>query len=301
MVIFAFSAFLIAVCIYGLLSWGLKFGVDFKGGTLLEYSVGEQISTEELSANIAEAGMEISSVQTTSDLTYLIRLSPIQQEEKEKIDEILNEMVAGQVEELRFETIGPAVGTELVTKTFYAIAIAAGGILLWIAIQFKNVKFGISAVIATLHDSFILIGSFAFFGHFFGAEVDFLVVTAALTTLSFSVHDTIVVYDRIRENSIKVGGDVRHIANISVTETMVRSLNNSFTLLFMLIAIILLGGSTIKWFAVALFVGTIFGTYSSPFVAVPLLVSWDEGTKLTSNFIKGIKQRIPKLSLRKKK
>ena len=109
-----------------------------------------------------------------------------------------------------------------------------------------------------------------------GAEIDFLFVTAMLTILSFSVHDTIVVYDRTRETQKKYGGDMETIANKALTETMVRSLNNSMTIVFMLIALILLGGETIKWFAVALLVGTISGTYSSPFVAVPILVTWDK-------------------------
>ena len=109
-----------------------------------------------------------------------------------------------------------------------------------------------------------------------GVEVDFLFVTALLTTLSFSVHDTIVVYDRIREYQKKYGGNLYELSNKAITETMVRSLNNSFTIIFMLLSLILLGGETVKWFAVALLIGTVFGTYSSPFVAVPLLVTWDE-------------------------
>ena len=167
----------------------------------------------------------------------------------------------------------------LVKKTFYAMIISAVLILLWVAIQFKSFKFGVSAVLAMFHDSLVLIGSFALLGHFFGAEVDFLFVTAALTILSFSVHDTIVVYDRIRESQKKVGGRLYDLANKAVTETMVRSLNNSFTIIFMLVALLLLGGETIKWFAAALLIGTISGTYSSPFVAVPILVTWDEITR----------------------
>jgi preprotein translocase subunit SecF len=154
--------------------------------------------------------------------------------------------------------------------------VAAGAILLWVALQFKSLKFGASAIIAMFHDSFILIGTFSLLGHFMQVEVDFLFITALLTTLSFSVHDTIVVYDRIRESQKVHAGDLKDLANRAISETMVRSLNNSFTIIFMLVALVLLGGTTIKWFAVALFIGTILGTYSSPFVAVPLLVTWDE-------------------------
>jgi preprotein translocase subunit SecF len=167
------------------------------------------------------------------------------------------------------------MGPELIKKTAYAIVISAGAMLLWIAYQFKSFKFGISAILAMFHDSFILIGSFAILGHFMSAEVDFLFVTALLTTLSFSVHDTIVVFDRIREIKKKHGGEMVDVANKALTETMVRSLNNSFTIAFMLMALLLLGGTTVKWFAAALLIGTILGTYSSPFVATPLLISWD--------------------------
>jgi preprotein translocase subunit SecF len=159
------------------------------------------------------------------------------------------------------------------------LIISAGGILLWIAYQFKSIKFGIAATLATLHDTLVLLGMFSLLGHFFGAEIDFLFVTAALTILSFSVHDTIVVFDRLREQRKKIGGDLKDLANTALTETMVRSLNNSFTIIFMLVALILMGGESIKWFAVALLVGTASGTYSSPFVAVPILVAWEEMEK----------------------
>ena len=193
-------------------------------------------------------------------------------------------MVEGEVTELRFETVGPTIGPELVKKTIYAISFASLGILLWVAIQFKSIKFGVSAILAMFHDSFILIGSFSLLGYFFSVETDFLFVTALLTTLSFSVHDTIVVFDRIRESQKTSGDEFLDLGNRAISETMVRSLNNSFTIIFMLVALVLLGGTTIKWFAVALFIGTVLGTYSSPFVAVPLLVTWDE-------LVKRIKQR----------
>ena len=138
-------------------------------------------------------------------------------------------------------------------------------------------KFGVSAILAMLHDTIILLGTFALLGHFVAVEVDILFVTAMLTILSFSVHDTIVVYDRIRETSKRSSGlPMIDIANRAVTETMVRSLNNSLTIIFMLVALFLMGGVTIKWFVFALLVGTITGTYSSPFVAVPLVVTWEE-------------------------
>jgi len=272
---FAISGLLIAIGIFGLSTWGLKLGVDFRGGTIIEYKFTNPVSTEEITKKIEKEGIEVTSIQQTRENSYLFRLPPIGVEEKGRIGVILENLEENEVDELRFETVGPSVGPELVKKTVYAIVIAAGAILLWVAYQFKSFKFGTSAILAMFHDSFILIGSFAVLGHFFSAEVDFLFVTALLTTLSFSVHDTIVVFDRIREINKKQGGELKDVANRALSETMVRSLNNSFTIIFMLIALLLLGGTTIKWFAVALLIGTILGTYSSPFVATPLLISWE--------------------------
>ena len=274
---FGVSLLLIAISIFGLISWGLRLGVDFRGGAIIEYKFQEDISTEEATGVIEEGGIEVSSVSETQDNTYLFRFPPITQGEKESINNALNETYGEEnVEELRYEVVGPSVGPELVQKTIHAVAIAAAIILLWIALQFRSLKFGASAVLAMLHDSFILIGSFSVLGHFLGVEVDFLFVTALLTTLSFSVHDTIVVYDRIRESQGNYSNDLYELANKAVSETMVRSLNNSFTIAFMLLALLLLGGTTVKWFASALFIGTVLGTYSSPFVAVSLLVTWGE-------------------------
>jgi len=277
---FSISGGLIIVCLFALFSWGLKLGVDFRGGTIIEYKFTKEISTEEATKKIEEAGLEVTSVQKTEDGAYLFKLPPINVSEKGLIKEELGKLTGGEVDELRFETVGPSMGPELIKKTIYAIVISAGAMLLWIAYQFKSFKFGISAILAMLHDSFILIGSFAILGHFVNAEVDFLFVTALLTTLSFSIHDTIVVFDRIREIKKKHGGEDIDVANKALTETMVRSLNNSFTIAFMLMALLLLGGTTVKWFAAALLIGTILGTYSSPFVAVPLLVSWNRTTRL---------------------
>lgn len=274
-VYFSVSASLIIICIAALFTWGLKLGVDFRGGTIIEYKITKEISTEEVTKKIEDAGLEVTSVQRTGEGTYLFKFPPINVYEKEHIKEELTGLVGEEIDELRFETVGPSMGPELIKKTAYAIVISAGAMLLWIAYQFKSFKFGISAILAMFHDSFILIGSFAILGHFMSAEVDFLFVTALLTTLSFSVHDTIVVFDRIREIKKKHGGEMVDVANRALTETMVRSLNNSFTIAFMLMALLLLGGTTVKWFAAALLIGTILGTYSSPFVATPLLISWD--------------------------
>lgn len=248
----ALSSIMLGVGLFSLAKWGLNLGIDFTGGVVVEYQLPSGlVKTEKFSSNLDENGAKI-------------------REEIKKIN----------AKELRFESVGPSIGPELIKKTVYALSISAILILLWVAIQFKSIKFGVSATLATLHDSLVLLGSFSLLGHFLSVEIDFLFVTAMLTILSFSVHDTIVVYDRIREKQKKydpeLGNDIEKIANSALTETMVRSLNNSFTIIFMLLSLVILGGETIRWFAVALLIGTISGTYSSPFVAVPLLVTWEK-------------------------
>ncbi len=242
------SGVVIAAGIFSMLKWGFKIGVDFTGGVVAEYRL-------------------------KSGEDKIFRYGPLSKEESEKIRQ---DFASQGATEIMFESVGPSVGPELVKKTIFALLISASVILFWITYQFKSFKFGISATLATLHDSLVLLGLFSIFGHFFGTEIDFLFVTAILTILSFSVHDTIVVYDRVRETRKKIGGSMTEIANMAISQTMVRSLNNSFTIIFMLAALILLGGSSIKWFAAALLIGTVSGTYSSPFVAVSLLVTWDE-------------------------
>jgi len=270
----AISGIVIAAGIFSLFKWGLNIGIDFKGGAILEYRFAKQVSEDQISSIVKNTGVGVVSIQKTGDGTYSIRLAPIDTNQKTVITALLKKNF--DAEELRFENVGPTIGPELVKKTVYALLISASAILLWVAYQFKSIKFGTSAVLAMFHDSMVLIGMYSLLGHFFGAEVDFLFVTALLTILSFSVHDTIVVYDRVRETRKKIGGSMTEMADKAITETMVRSLNNSFTIIFMLVALILLGGTTVKWFAATLLIGTISGTYSSPFVAVPILVTWDE-------------------------
>lgn len=264
--------------IFSILFWGLPLGIEFKGGTLIEYHLKNDVGADKISSVVKQSKMDLVSVQKTQANSYLLKLGQVNSTQRADLKKSF-EKVAGGVDELRFETIGPTIGPDLVKKTVYGMLMAAGGILLWVAVQFRSFKFGISAVLAMLHDSLVTIGVYSIFGHFFGAEVDLLFVTALLTVLSFSVHDTIIVYDRIRESKKGFGTDLYELANKAVSETMVRSLNNTFVVVFMMIAILLLGGSTIRFFVATLLVGTISGAYSSPFVAVPILVTWDEIAK----------------------
>jgi preprotein translocase subunit SecF len=281
---FTFSGIFLLISIFSLLSWKIKLGIDFTGGAVFDYRFSKSIDDSQIEKVFKDVGVTNINVDSGGNGQFTIKTGAITQEDKSKLDKELKN-IDKEVAELSYEAVGPAIGPELIQKTIYALLLSAGVILLWVAYQFKNIKFGLSAVLAMFHDSLVLLGSFSLMGHFWRVEVDFLFVTAMLTILAFSVHDTIVVFDRIREVRKKTSGSISKIADSAVTQTMVRSLNNSFTIIFMLVALVLLGGDSIRWFAVALLIGTVSGTYSSPFVAVPLLVTFNDMKKVNLNFI----------------
>lgn len=280
---FLISAMALIPGIYALLNWGLKPAIDFTGGSLLELKLENDQVSDQLKAVIAEQEIEVSSVQPTGENSYLFRMKPIDKDQSQAIQSALAEKF-GSVEELRFETVGPTLGRELLRKTIIAVFLAAGFILLYVAFRFGELKYGFCAILAMFHDTLILLGAFSFLGRFYGVEVDTLFVTAVLTTLSFSVHDTVVIYDQIRESlrRQKRGESFESVANQAVTNTLVRSLNNSLTIIFVLLALLLFGGETIKWFILALMVGTVSGTYSSTFIAAPLLMVWESFSRRLS-------------------
>ncbi len=283
-----FSAILVLLSLFSLLMWKLKPGIDFTGGTVIEYRFSRVVQENDIYNIFLENNSENLTLHTSDNINYSLNLGPLSPEDKKGIDQGL-QVLDSDVQELKFELVGPSIGPELTKKTIYALLFSAGVILLWVAYQFKNVKYGLSAVFAMAHDSIILLGAFSLLGHFWGIEIDFLFVTAVLTVLSFSVHDTIVVFDRIREVKKRSHGSISDIADEAISQTMVRSLNNSFTIIFMLVSLVLLGGDSIRWFSVALLIGTISGTYSSPFVAVPLLVTL-HGLKFKS--LSALRQKI---------
>jgi len=277
---FLLSAVVLIPGIFSLVLFGLRPSIDFTGGSLLELKFSNQqtvISDQQVKEVAEEKGFAVSSVQVSGEKTFLLRFKPITKDDASTIKAAMAEKFAEMPEELRFETVGPILGQELLIKTAVAIVLAAGFILGYVAWAFKNAKFGICAILAMFHDSLVLLGSFSLLGHFLGVEVDTLFVTAMLTILSFSVHDTVVVYDRIRESQKRFPQTLfSDLVNKAVTETLSRSLNNSLTIIFMLVALLFLGGTTIKWFVFALLIGTISGTYSSTFTAAPLLVLWSQ-------------------------
>ena len=280
---FAISALLIIPGIISLAVWGLNLGIDFTGGTLLEYQFKREVSKDEVASTLKSAGIEVSSLQETSENTYLIRSKPLSDEEIKSAEEALALRFEGP-EELRRETIGPTIGAELLRRAVIALVVAAIAIVLYISWAFRKVpkpasswRFGASAIVALLHDVLFVVGMFSILGHFLSVEVDALFITALLAVIGFSVHDTIVVFDRIRENLIReISPSFSETVNHSIAQTIIRSLNTTVTVVFVLAAVLLFGGASIRWFIVALLSGVIVGTYSSIFNASLILVLWQE-------------------------
>ena len=275
---FALSLAVILPGAWSLVRFGLRPAIDFTGGALIELEIqpheGKQV-TESALRDLVGQDVEVYAVQQTGEGTVMLRTKPISEDQKLAFTDRGKEQLGGVVER-RFESVGPTIGRELLQKTVMAVVIAALLILIYVAYRFKELKYGICAILAMFHDTLVILGSFSLLGHFLGVEVDTLFVTAVLTILSFSVHDTIVVYDRIRESRKRhPQAHYEEIVNLAVAETLGRSLNNSLTIIFMLTALLLFGGVTIRWFATALLIGTVTGTYSSTFTAAPLLVIWE--------------------------
>lgn len=277
-VYFFISLVVIIPGVISLIFFGFKQSIDFTGGTILQMMIipkeNQSLNEDAVKQSLGDA-LKLDDVRINKGLVTL-RAKPIDIVQKEKAITALQGSFK-TVEEVSFETVGPTLGKELLTKTLIAMLLSAGGITLYVAYRFSELKYGVCAVLAMFHDSLVLLGIFSLFGKFMGVQVDTLFVTAVLTILSFSVHDTIVVYDRIRELRKKsLGLSFDDVVNTAVTETMSRSINNSMAIIFMLFVLWLLGGDSMKWFALALLIGTITGTYSSTFTAAPLLVVWSD-------------------------
>ncbi len=271
----------ITISIASLVFLRLKPSIDFTGGSLIEFQPAIPIEETVISETLKMKSISDFIIQQSQNNSFIIRTATLTQNQVEEIKGALIENTGQDIKELRFETVGPVLGKELIYKTITAVSIAILVILFYIAWSFKDLQYGFAAVFALLHDLLVLLGSFALLGYLKGIEVDSLFVTAVLTTTSFSVHDTIVVFHKIRELIKQYPGySFAEICDRALTETMVRSINNSLTIIFMLLALVILGGETIRYFAVALLIGTVTGTYSSPFVATPLLI-----------FVKRLKQK----------
>lgn len=284
---YIFSILIISASIGASIVWGFRLGIDFKGGSLLEVEY-PQTRPEQTALNTALLPLKLdASVRATGEKGYLIRMRDISQDEKADVIKALS--VFGTSTEKRFDSIGPVLGAEALRKALFSIFLVIIVIVLFIAYAFRKVsepvsswKYGIVAIIALIHDVVIPTGVFVFLGHFAGYEIDTLFITALLVVLGFSVHDTIVVFDRVRENlkdaSAKKPFDV--IVGESISQTFTRSINTSLTTLLALIVLYFVGGESTQHFSLALIIGIIAGTYSSVFIGSPLLVTiwkWQEG------------------------
>jgi preprotein translocase subunit SecF len=260
----------------------LKLSIDFTGGALQELRFEQPILPGEVRQVFVDQGYGDTTVQTTGDgSTALIRSKFLDNEAKAQLQETLRDTL-GPFEELRFEAVGPTIGSEVTQAAGIAVLAASVVILGFIWWAFRNVphsfRYGVCAISAMVHDVLVVCGLFSIAGLLLGWEVDALFLTALLTVIGFSVQDTIVVFDRIRENIPKRRHeDYETIVNRSLLETIHRSLATQLNAIFVLIAILLFGGATIKQFVAVLLVGLLSGTYSSIFNAVPLLVVWQNG------------------------
>lgn len=265
------SLILLISSLLSIVFWKFKPSIDFVGGAVWETNLPSLPDNSKIEEIFIKNNID-NLVITKNNSTYRFEFKNINPDQKNILDQEIQK-IDKDYKELKFETLGPVLGKELLQKTIIAVILSSLFLLLFIGRRFKDFSFGISAIIAMLHDAFILIGSFSILGHFFGAELDALFVTALLTTLSASVHDTVVTFDRIRElRRQNYTTDWVNLANQAVTETLNRSINNSMTIIFMLLSLVLLGGASTKWFAAALLIGVVCGTYSSTGVAIPLVL-----------------------------
>ena len=266
-----------------------KVAIDFTGGAIWELNFDKAIQPAELRQIFVDAGLNDTAVTTLGDgKTAQVRLKPVDDDQKRSLTQAIKVKFGQSVTEAQFALVGPAIGSEVTQAAVVAVFAASIAITLFLVVAFRKVahpfRYGVSAIIAMLHDILVTLGIFAIFSLLFGWEADALLLTALLTVISFSVQDTIVVFDRIRENSGKYRGEAFGlIADRSLLETLHRSLATQLNALFMMGALLLFGGPTIRQFVAVMFFGLISGTYSSIFNAVPILVAWEErdflGTK----------------------
>ncbi|MCR4276537.1 MAG: protein translocase subunit SecF [Candidatus Roizmanbacteria bacterium] len=269
---FLISTIVIGVGLFSIFKWGYRYSIDFTGGTNIDYQFSKNVDTKLMNGIVKEMKIQVLS-QKTEKNRLTMKTKVLDEETNSLLKNSLENNLKAKITVLKYETVGPTLGKEAIRKTLIASVLAIIGILIYMSFAFKGFNFAFSAVIAMFHDLLVVVGSYSLLSHFFGAEVDTMFVTAVLTTMSFSVHDTIVIFDKIREYHNEQGSlDPESAANRSLTETMVRSLNNSMTIVFMLLALTLMGGSTIRFFILTLLIGTVTGTYSSPFIATPVLV-----------------------------
>ncbi len=286
---FTLSGLLVAGSIVAMFAFGFfqgkNFGIDFTGGSLLEVSFANRPAIEAVRAELDAQNLGAYTLTPSGSDDYILKTRDLTPAEKTQIETALSTDPSNPATEVSFNSIGPAVGNQLKNKAFTAIAVVIICIVLFITFAFRKVsypvaswKYGFATIVALAHDVIIPTGVFLVWSHFRGGQVDLLFVTALLAILGYSVHDTIVVFDRVRENlrldnASKSKTTFAETVGASVTQTFGRSINTSFTIFLALVALYFIGGTTTKDFAFVLLIGVITGTYSSIFVASPLLVT----------------------------
>ena len=275
---FLISFIVISAGLSSIVKWGFRYSIDFTGGSNFEFQMNKVVEKSKVQKVLDLNKISVVSLKL-QDKNMILRTKVLDQNKESSLKKDLEAKLKVKITVLRSETVGPILGREAINKTLVASVLAVIGILIYMSFAFKGFNFAFSAVLAMFHDLLVVVGTYSLLGHFFGAEVDTMFVTAVLTTMSFSVHDTIVIFDKIREyRDEQETLEIESASNQALTETMIRSLNNSMTIVFMLLALTTMGGSTIRFFIITLLIGTITGTYSSPFVATPILV-WLEKHK----------------------
>jgi preprotein translocase subunit SecF len=280
---FLISALVIVPGLLGLIVWGPPpAGIDFTGGSLLEirFAEGQRPAPAEVLPLAGQAGIDGALVQTAGDTDLVVRSKPLSDDQRLQLLDSL-EASAGAVVLLRDEHVGPSIGAEVGQRAVGAVALAVVGILGYITYAFRGVphavRYGVAAILAMLHDVLVVISVQVLVAHFFGWEIDSLFLTALLTVIGFSVHDTIVVFDRIRENQrLYRRLPYETMVNHSIVQTLARSINTQLTVTLTLLALLLFGGVTMQHFVTILLVGVLSGTYSSIFNAAPILVVWEK-------------------------
>jgi preprotein translocase subunit SecF len=278
---FTISTILILASLVSLSLWGLKLGIDFTGGSLIEIEfLDERPTNQIIQERLTDLGLGQINIQPTGEKGMILRLKDIDEDTHQLI---LEKIGLDQIEEKRFESIGPIIGQELKTKAFWAIGLALVAIVLYIAWAFRKVskpvaswQYGLVAIIALFHDVLITCGLFALLGYFYQIEIGLPFVAAILTILGYSVNNSIVVFDRARENLLRSSWThFEEVVNQSINQSLTRCINTALTTLLVLLAIFFFGGQTIKYFVLALMVGIVIGTYSSIFIISPLIVIWE--------------------------
>ncbi|MEA3453168.1 MAG: protein translocase subunit SecF [Patescibacteria group bacterium] len=283
-VYFIFSGLLVSASILAIAFYGLNWGIDFVGGSVLKVSyIDERPTTQELSENLSFLlGSENFSVRFSEDRDVNIKMPEVSQETKDKLSDYFYNIPEVEQGTISFESVSPIIGGESKGKAQRAIILSVIAIVCYVAFVFRKVsnpikswQYGIATVIALLHDVLIPVGALAVLGRFSGVEFSIPILTALLTIFGYSVNDTVVVFDRIRENLIRGHGETfSDTVNLSLNETIIRSVNTSFTTLFVLLSIFFFGGVSLNYFSLVLIIGVIAGTYSSIFLASTLLTQW---------------------------